>query len=105
MKGRGWWYTEPRYVASYLMGRYGFMGLREIGDQVGLHFNAGANPFSGVANHARGSMAQLLRELEYRFKNQESLLADPAPLQDLRLSPIAALAGRLSRPYPDRILY
>jgi len=71
MKGRGWWYTEPRYVASYLMGRYGFMGLREIGDQVGLHFNAGANPFSGVANHARGSMAQLLRELEHRFKNQD----------------------------------
>src|SRR5215470_18236569 len=31
LKGRGWRYTEPRYVASYLMRRYGFMGLREAG--------------------------------------------------------------------------
>jgi REP-associated tyrosine transposase len=72
MKGRGWRYTEPRYVASYLMRRYGFMGLREIGERVGLHFSAVGNSVQRVANHATGSMAQSVRELERRFKNQES---------------------------------
>ena len=72
MKGRGRRYTEPRYVASYLMRRYGFMGLREIGERVGLHFSAVGNSVQRVANHATGSMAQSVRELERRFKNQES---------------------------------
>jgi len=72
MKGRGWLYTEPRYVASYLMRRYGFMGLREIGERVGLHFSAVGNSVQRVANHATGSMAQSVRELERKFKNQGS---------------------------------
>ena len=32
MKGRGQRYTEPRYVASYLMRRHGLLALREIGE-------------------------------------------------------------------------
>lgn len=72
MKARGWRYTEPRYVASYLMRRYGFMGLREIGERVGLHFSAVGNSVQRVANHSTGTMAQSVRELERRFKNQES---------------------------------
>ena len=72
MKERGWRYTEPRYVASYLMRRYGFMGLREIGERVGLHFSAVGNSVQRVANNPTRSMAQSVRELEHRFKNQES---------------------------------
>src|SRR5439155_8648713 len=36
LRGRGRHYTEPRYVASYLLRRYCLMGLREIGERVGL---------------------------------------------------------------------
>jgi hypothetical protein len=72
MKGRGWQYTEPRYVASYLMRRYGFMGLREIGERVGLHFSAVGNAVQRAANNPTRTMAQSLRELERKFKNQES---------------------------------
>jgi len=72
MKGRGWRYTEPRYVASYLMRRYGLMGLREIGERVGLHFSAVGNSVQRVANHPTGTMAQSVRELERKFKNQGS---------------------------------
>jgi hypothetical protein len=49
-----------------------FMGLREIGERVGLHFSAVGNSVQRVANRATGSMAQSVRELERRFKNQES---------------------------------
>jgi len=72
MKGRGWLYTEPRYVASYLMRRYGFMGLREIGERVGLHFSAVGNAVQRMANHPTRTMAQALKELEVKFKNQDS---------------------------------
>ena len=52
MKERGWRYTEPRYVASYfLMRRYGLMGLREIGERVGLHFSAVGNAVQRVADN------------------------------------------------------
>ena len=72
MKGRGWRYTEPRYVASYLMRRYGLMGLREIGEWVGLHFSAVGNSVQRVAKHANGTMAQSVRELALKFKDQGS---------------------------------
>jgi chromosomal replication initiation ATPase DnaA len=72
MKGRGWRYTEPRHVASYLMRRYGLMGLREIGEWVGLHFSAVGNAVQRVADNPTRTMAQSLRELERKFKNQES---------------------------------
>jgi chromosomal replication initiation ATPase DnaA len=72
IKGRGWQYTEPRYVASYLMRRYGFMGLRQIGERMGLHFSAVGNIVQRVANNPTRTMVQSLRELEGHFKNQES---------------------------------
>src|SRR5438093_2105858 len=43
LRGRGRHYTEPRYVASYLLRRHCLMGLREIGEQVGLHYSAVGN--------------------------------------------------------------
>jgi putative transposase len=72
IKGRGWRYTEPRYVASYLMRRYGLMGLREIGERVGLHFSAVGNVVQRVANNPTRTMTKSLTELERKFKNQES---------------------------------
>ena len=72
IKGRGWRYTEPRYVASYLMRRHGLLGLREIGERVGLHFSAVGNAVQRVAEHPTRTMTQALKELEPRFKNQES---------------------------------
>jgi chromosomal replication initiation ATPase DnaA len=73
MKGRGWRHTEPRYVASYLMRRYGFMGLREIGEQVGLHFSAVGNAVQRVADNPTRAMAQSLKDLKRKFKNQKVL--------------------------------
>jgi hypothetical protein len=72
IKGRGQRYTEPRYVASYLMRRYGLLGLREIGERVGLHLSAVGNAVQRVADNPTRAMTQALRELEQRFKNQES---------------------------------
>jgi chromosomal replication initiation ATPase DnaA len=72
IKSRTQQYTEPRYVASYLMRRYGLLGLREIGQWVGLHFSAVGNAVQRVADNPTCAMAQALRELEQRFKNQES---------------------------------
>jgi hypothetical protein len=72
MKERGLRYTEPRYVASYLMRRYGLLGLREIGERVGLHFSAVGNAVQQVADNPTRTIAQSLRELEWKFKNQES---------------------------------
>ena len=43
LRSRGHRYTEPRYVASYLLRRYCLMGLREIGERVGLHYSAVGN--------------------------------------------------------------
>ena len=71
LKGRGQRYTEPRYVASYLMRRYGLMGLRAIGERVGLHFSAVGNAVQQVINHPTRTMTQSLRELEGKFKNPE----------------------------------
>ncbi len=45
-----------------------FCGVTGDRGSGGVAFQCGANPFSGVANHARGSMAQVLRELEYRSR-------------------------------------
>ena len=67
MKSRGQRYTEPRYVASYLMRRYGLMGLREIGERVGLHFSAVGNAVKRVAGNPTRTMAQSLKSLEDKF--------------------------------------
>jgi putative transposase len=69
---RGWRYTEARYVAIYLMRRYGFMGLREIGERVGLHFSSVGNALQRMADNPNRTLAQTLRALEDPFKNQES---------------------------------
>jgi hypothetical protein len=50
----------------------GFMGLREIGEQVGLHFSAVGNAVQRVADNPTRTMAQSLKDLERKFKNQES---------------------------------
>jgi putative transposase len=72
MKGRGQRYTEPRYVASYLMRRHGLLGLREIGERVGLHLSAVGNAVQRVTERPTSTMARSLKELERRIKNQES---------------------------------
>jgi chromosomal replication initiation ATPase DnaA len=64
MKGRGQRYTEPRYVASYLMRRHGLLGLREIGERVGLHLSAVGNAVQRVAERPTRTMAKSLKELE-----------------------------------------
>jgi len=48
------------------------MGLREIGKRVGLHFSAVGNAVQRVADNPTRTMVQSLRELERKFKNQES---------------------------------
>ena len=72
MKGREQRYTEPRYVASYLMRCYGMMGLREIGERVGLHLSAVGNAVQRVTERPTRTMEKSLKELESKFKNQES---------------------------------
>jgi hypothetical protein len=39
------------YVASYLMRRYGLLGLREIGLRVGLHFSVVGNAVQQVTEN------------------------------------------------------
>ena len=70
MKGRGQRYTEPRYVASYLMRRHGMLGLREIGERVGLHLSAVGNAVQRATERPTSTMARSLKELESRIKNQ-----------------------------------
>jgi hypothetical protein len=48
------------------------MGLQEIGERVGLHFSAVGNAVQRVADNPTRLMAQSLRELEHKFKNQEA---------------------------------
>jgi REP element-mobilizing transposase RayT len=69
IRKRGWKYTEARYVASYLMRRYSLMGLREIGERVGLHYSAVGNAVRQVTERPTASQAKSLRELEGNFKN------------------------------------
>lgn len=56
-------------MASYLTRRYGLMGLREIGERVGLHFSAVGNAVKRVAANPTRAMAQSLKALERKFKN------------------------------------
>ena len=72
MKGRGQRYTEPRYVASYLMRRHGMLGLREIGERVGLHLSAVGNAVQRVTERPTRTMARSLKDLQSVIKNQES---------------------------------
>ena len=53
------------------MRRYALMGLREIGERVGLHFSAVGNVVQQVVNHPTRTMTQSLKELEGKFKNPE----------------------------------
>ncbi|MBI2985504.1 MAG: transposase [Deltaproteobacteria bacterium] len=70
ISGRGQRYTEPRYLASYLLRRYCLMSLREIGERVGLHYSAVGNAIRRVRESPTRTMARALRELEANFKNQ-----------------------------------
>lgn len=67
---RGRRYTEPRYLASYLLRQHCLMGLREIGERVGLHYSAVGNAVRRVRESPTRTMARTLRELEVKFKNQ-----------------------------------
>jgi hypothetical protein len=70
LRGRGHRYTEPRYVASYLLRRYGLMGLREIGERVGLHYSAVGNAIRQLRDRPTVTQAKSLRNLEAKFKNR-----------------------------------
>lgn len=63
-------YTEPRYIASYLLRRHCLMGLREIGGRVGLHYSSVGNAIRQVIERPTASQAKSLRSLEAKFKNQ-----------------------------------
>lgn len=54
------------------MRRYEFMGLREIGERVGLHFSAVGNAVQRLAQDPKRTMAQSVKDLEHLFKKQES---------------------------------
>ncbi len=69
LRGRGRHYTEPRYVASYLLRRHCLMGLREIGERVGLHYSAVGNAIRQLTDRPTGSQAKSLRRMEAKFKN------------------------------------
>lgn len=45
---------------------------REIRERVGLHLSAVGNAVQRVANNPTHTMAQAVKELAVRFKNQES---------------------------------
>ena len=70
ISGRGQRYTEPRYLASYLLRRYCLMSLREIGERVGLHYSAVGNAIRCVRESPTRTMARSLKEIEANFKNQ-----------------------------------
>src|SRR2546430_16010739 len=63
LRGRGRHYTEPRYVASYLLRRHCLMGLREIGEQVGLHYNAVGNAVRQLTGRPTGAQAKSFRRM------------------------------------------
>ena len=52
--------------------QYGFIRLREIGEQMGLHFSTVGDAVQRVADNPTRTMAQSLKILERKFKNQES---------------------------------
>jgi len=54
------------------MRRYGLLGLRQIGERVGLHLSAVGNAVQRVTERPTRTMAKALKELENKFKNQES---------------------------------
>lgn len=68
--GREQRYTEPRYLASYLLRRYCLMSLREIGELLGLHYSAVGNAIRRVRESPTRTMARSLSKLEAKFKNQ-----------------------------------
>ncbi len=70
IRNRGQRYTEPRYLASYLLRQYCLMGLREIGERVGLHYSAVGNAVRRVRENPTRAMARSRKELEAKFKNQ-----------------------------------
>src|SRR5919109_5075386 len=69
LRKRGHRYTEPRYVANYLLRRYCLMGLREIGERVGLHYSAVGNAIRRLRDRPTVSEAKVLRSLDAKVKN------------------------------------
>ncbi len=72
IKSRAQSYTEPRYLASYLLRRHCWMSLREIGERVGLHYSAVGNAIQRVRENPPRKVARSLKELELKLKNQET---------------------------------
>lgn len=70
LRGRAHRYTEPRYVASYLLRRYCLMGLREIGERVGLHYSAVGNAIRQLRERPSAPQVNTLRRLEGKIKKQ-----------------------------------
>ena len=70
LRNRGRRYTEARYVASYLLRRHCLMGLREIGERVGLHYSAVGNVIRQLRDKPTVSQAKSLRSVNAKFKNQ-----------------------------------
>jgi hypothetical protein len=64
LRGRGQRYTEPRYVASYLLRKHCLLSLREIGERVGLHYSAVGNAIRRAREDPSIGMAKALRVLE-----------------------------------------
>lgn len=72
LKRRSHIFTEPRYLASYLLRKHCSSGLKEIGKQVGLHYSAVGNAIKRVGESPTRSMVRSLKELETKIKHQEA---------------------------------
>ena len=62
-------YTEPRYVASYLLRRYALMTLKEIGERVGLHYSTVGNILRQLAETRETGLSRSLKQVEREIKN------------------------------------
>jgi REP element-mobilizing transposase RayT len=63
-------YTVARYVASLLLRRYCLLTLREIGNELGLHYSAVGNAIHQVRDRPTAAQSKSIKELEHKFKNQ-----------------------------------
>jgi hypothetical protein len=63
-------YTDARYIVCYLLRRHCLMGLKEIGEKVGLHYSSVGNAIRQMLERATAAQTKSLRELEAKFKIQ-----------------------------------
>ncbi len=59
-------------MASYLLRRYCLMGLREIGERLGLHYSAVGNAIRQLRNGPSARHLKTSRIFEAKFKNQQT---------------------------------